>query len=112
MVKVCAADGWNMLHAAIVYKRVEVINKILEYGTGTYDGLVCLYSEACVTILWKPWDQLKWLYYTICPDFPGHLVYLKSYLGTITKCVDYAGILILLSIHINRLHCMQNIVIN
>ena len=39
MVKVCAADGWNMLHAAIVYKRVEVINKILEYGTGTYDGM-------------------------------------------------------------------------
>ena len=34
LVKVCASDGWNMFHAAIVYKRMDVIMKILEYGTG------------------------------------------------------------------------------
>ena len=51
LVKVCAADGWNMLHAAIVYKRVDVINKILEYGTGMM-AVRSLYSGAC--ILWTP----------------------------------------------------------
>jgi len=34
LIKVCAKNGWNMFHAAVVYKRMDIINKILEYGTG------------------------------------------------------------------------------
>lgn len=34
LVKVSGADGWNIFHAAVVYKRVDIIIKILEYGTG------------------------------------------------------------------------------
>ena len=74
---------------------------------------------ACMFVQWSMCDnimdtlgQLKWLYYTMCPDFPGNLVYFKSYFWTTIMCVDYAGVLILLSVHINRFHCMQNIVIN
>ena len=34
LLKVCDPDGWNMFHAAVVYKRIDIITKILEYGTG------------------------------------------------------------------------------
>ena len=34
LVKVCAPDGWNMFHAAVMHKRIDIIIKLLEYGTG------------------------------------------------------------------------------
>ena len=34
LLKVSDTDGWNMFHAAVAYKRVDIINKFFEYGTG------------------------------------------------------------------------------
>ena len=41
-----------------------------------------------------------------CPDFPGQFMYIydKASVGTITKCMDYAGVL-LLSVLIIKFHC-------
>ena len=37
LLRECGVDGWNMLHAAVVYKKIDVILKIFEYGTGSYE---------------------------------------------------------------------------
>jgi len=34
LIKTCNSDGLNMFHAAVIYKRMEIMHMILEYGTG------------------------------------------------------------------------------
>ena len=46
-----------------------------------------------------------------CPEYQGVLIfqvtlYEKVLYGTSTNCVDYAGVPILSSVHINRFHCI------
>jgi len=33
-IKTCNSDGFNMFHAAVIYKRMEVIHMIIEHGAG------------------------------------------------------------------------------
>jgi len=33
-IKACNSDGFNMFHAAVIYKRMEVIHMIIEHGAG------------------------------------------------------------------------------
>ena len=43
LIKICNDEGLNMLHAAIKNKRLEVILKILHYGSGmNYVTIVCI----------------------------------------------------------------------
>ena len=53
--------------------------------------MIGAFSGTCV--LWTPRDQPKVSRLSRLPDFPVSL-YDKASFGTITKCVDYAGVLI------------------
>jgi len=34
LIKACNSDGFNMFHAAVIYKRMEMICMIIEHGEG------------------------------------------------------------------------------
>jgi len=49
LIKTCNNDGFNMFHVAVIYKRMDIMHMILEYGTG----------KVCYC-----WSNYTWYYLT------------------------------------------------
>ena len=41
-LEICNEDGYNLLHATVIHKKLEIMELLFEYGTSRYFVTTCL----------------------------------------------------------------------